>query len=236
MAHGLAAAQRQRIVHDGLERQLLAAAHLVVGGDHGHGAHVHDPLLDRLGREAAEHHAVRGADARAGLHGHHALDGHGHVDQDAITLLHALRLERVGELRDALQQFAVADLGDLAAIGLEDDGRLVLDVRAHVLVQAIGAGIEFAVGEPAEERRVAVVQHLGEGLGPDHVLARQAGPEALVVVLCLGAQRLVLLHAGDAGLGGEVCRRREDPVLHQYRFNGGCCCGAHACLSPGLAK
>lgn len=151
MAHGLAAAQRQRIVHDGLERQFLAAAHLVVGGDHGHGAHVDDAFLHRLGREAAEHHAVRGADARAGLHGHHALDGHGHVDQDAITLLHALGLERVGELRDALQQLAVADLGDLAAIGLEDDGRLVLDGRAHVLVQAVGAGIEFAIGEPAEE-------------------------------------------------------------------------------------
>src|SRR5256885_4731695 len=37
----------------------------VVGGDHGHGAHVHDPLLDRLGREAAEHHAVRGADRKS---------------------------------------------------------------------------------------------------------------------------------------------------------------------------
>jgi hypothetical protein len=56
-------------VDDGLERQLFAAAHLVVGGDHGHGARVDDALVHRLGAEAAKHHAVRGANACAGLHG-----------------------------------------------------------------------------------------------------------------------------------------------------------------------
>jgi hypothetical protein len=91
--HGLdrlAATHGQAFVDDGLERQFLAAAHLVVGGDHGHGAGVDDAFLQRLGREAAKHHAVRGADARAGLHGNHALDRHGHVDQHAVALLDAL--------------------------------------------------------------------------------------------------------------------------------------------------
>jgi hypothetical protein len=39
-----------------------------------HGAGVDHAFLQRLGREAAEHHRVRGADARAGLHGHDAFD------------------------------------------------------------------------------------------------------------------------------------------------------------------
>ncbi len=198
-ADRLAAAHGDAFVHDGLQRQLLAAAHLVVGGDHGHRARVDDALLQRLGREAAEHHAVGGADARAGLHGHHALDGHGHVDQHAVALLHALGLEGVGEAAHALQQFPVGDLRHGPVVGLEDDRGLVLDRRADVAVQAVGAGVQLAVGEPLEERGVGLVERAGEGPGPLHVLARQARPEALEITLGLGAQGLVAGHAGHAG-------------------------------------
>ena len=36
----------------------LPAAHLVVGGDDGHGAHVDNAFMQALAREAAKHHAV----------------------------------------------------------------------------------------------------------------------------------------------------------------------------------
>jgi hypothetical protein len=89
-----------RLVDDGLQRHVLAAAALLVGGDHGR-AGILDAVAQALGGEAAEHHRVGGADAGAGLHGDHAFDGHRHVDDDAVALLDALRLQRVGELADA---------------------------------------------------------------------------------------------------------------------------------------
>jgi hypothetical protein len=45
---GVAAAQGQRLVDDALQRQLLAAARLLVGGDHGHGAGVLDAVAQAL--------------------------------------------------------------------------------------------------------------------------------------------------------------------------------------------
>ena len=67
---------------------------LPVGGDDRDGAGVDDALLQALGGEAAEHHRVGRADARAGLHRDHRLDRHRHVDEDAVALLDAERLQR----------------------------------------------------------------------------------------------------------------------------------------------
>ncbi|MPM68675.1 hypothetical protein SDC9_115609 [bioreactor metagenome] len=163
---------------------------------------------------------MRGTDACTGLHGHHTLDGHGHVDQHAIALLHAARLERIGELADAGKQLFVSDLGDLAAVGFEDDGRLVLHGRAHVLVQAVGAGVEFAVGKPLKEWCIGFVERLGERLGPLNILARQSSPEALEVFFRLLAKRLVSGHTGHVGSLHKTFGRREHTVFHQHGLNG----------------
>ncbi len=216
---GIAATQRQRLVDDGLQRQLLAAAQLFVGGDHGHGAGVLDAVAQRLRREAAEHHRVRRTDARAGLHRDHALDAHRHVDDDAVALLDAARLQCVGELAGLCQQRLVADLGDLAVVGLEDDGGLVAQALFDVAVQAVVGDVELAVLEPLEERRVALVEHLGERLLPADELAGLAGPEALVVGLGLGAQLVVRLDAGDVGaLDGGFRRRIQVAGAHEVSW------------------
>ena len=172
-----------------------------------------------LGGEAAEHHAVGGADAGTGLHGNNALDGHRHVDDDAITLLDAFGLERVGELADALQHFLVGDLGDLAVVGFKDDGGLVLDRRAHVLVQAVGGGIQLAIFEPFVERRIGFVQHFGEGLGPHHVLTGQTGPETFIVFFCFVAECLIGFHALDARTFHGGFGRGKYAVFDQYGLN-----------------
>ena len=222
--HCLAAAQVQSIVDDALEGQFAATAHLVVGSDHGHGAHVHDAVLHRLGAEAAKHHAVRGANAGAGLHGHHALDGHGHVDQDAVTLLDALGLEGIGKLADAGQQLLVGDARHGAVVGLEDDDGLVLGRGADVAVQAVGRSVEFTVGKPAVKRRIALVQCLGERLVPLQLLAPQTRPVPLKIALGFCAQRLVGRHAGHTGSLHGLGRRRKNPVFYQGGLNGGRWC------------
>ena len=155
----LAAAHAERLVDHRLERDLLAAAELAVGGDHRHRAGVDDALLHALRREAAEYHRMRGADARAGLHRDHGLDRHRHVDEDAVGRLDAQRLEAVGELAHLVVQRLIGDLRHLAVIRLEDDGGLV-GLRLQVPVEAVVGGVQLAVVEPAEERRLRLVQRL----------------------------------------------------------------------------
>ena len=220
--HAVAAAHGQGFVDDGLERQLLATTQLVVGRDDGHGTRVDGALMQRLGRKAAKHHAVRGTDARTRLHGHHALNGHGHVDQYAVTLLHAACLERVGELAHTGKQLLVGDLRNGAVVSFEDDGGLVLDRRADVAIQAVGRSVQLTIGKPLVERRIGLVQRLRERPAPLQVLARQARPETLEVFLGFGAQGLVSLHAGNAGVLHRVFGRRENAVFHQDGFDRGC--------------
>ncbi len=220
-----AAAHGDAFVHDGLERQFLATPQLVVGGDHRHGACVLDALLQCLGREATEHHAVGRADARASLHGHHTLDGHGHVDDHTVTLFHATGLQSIRKLRHFAQQFLVGHLGHFAAVGFEDDGGLVFHRSAHVAVQAVVGGIEFTVFEPLEERRIRFVQRLGERLVPGERLASTPGPEAFEVIFRLGAQRVVGIHARDPGGLDSRLRGFKDTVLDQGGFDGRRRCG-----------
>ena len=76
----------------GLQRDLAAAAHALVGGDDDVGLAVLDAAGERVGREAAEHDRMDRADARAGEHGVGRLRDHRQVDGDAVALLDAARL------------------------------------------------------------------------------------------------------------------------------------------------
>ena len=193
--------------------------------------------MQALGGEAAEDHRVRGADARARLHRDHRLDRHRHVDQDALALLDAVRLERVGELADAVIELLVGDLGHLAVVGLEDDRDLVR-LRLEVPVEAVVGGVQLAVVEPLVERRVRLVEHLREGLGPQQVLAREPRPETLEVALGLVAQRLVRGHAGHVGLLHERLRRREDArlLLDGFDLRHCRCSSCRRCVPGGLRR
>ncbi|XQU70162.1 hypothetical protein OJJOAM_002893 [Cupriavidus sp. H18C1] len=217
----LAAAERQRLVGDRLQRQRLAAAHLLVGGQQRDRADVDQPLLQRLGGEAAEHDRMGGADAGAGLHRADALDRHRHVDHDAVALADAQRLQAIGQLAHARMQLAIGNPGDRAVVGLEHDRDLVGVAVLEIALQAVVRGVQLAVLEPLVERRVALVQHLGEGLGPDQLLAGMARPEAFVVALGLFAQRAVGVHAGNGCALGERFGWGEYAMLLHHRFDGG---------------
>ncbi len=206
----LAPAERERLVDDGLQRQRLAAAQLLVGRDHDDGAGTGNAVAQRLRGEAAEDHRMRRADARAGLHRDHGLDRHRHVDDDAIALGHAERLQRIGHAASPGEQFAVAHARDLAVVGLEDDGGLVAEALLDLAVEAVPGDIERAVLEPLEERCVRVVERLRERRLPAQELAREPAPEPGVVGLGLAHQLLVGGHARHMGLGRQVRRWRVD--------------------------
>jgi hypothetical protein len=216
--HLLAAAHGKGFVDHGLQRDLAAAAELAIRRHHGDGTRVNDAFLQRLRREAAEHHRVRRTDARAGLHGHHHLNRHRHVDQHAIAELDPKGFERICHAAYLAMQVAVADLRHLAVIGLEDDRDLVA-LRLQMPVETVVRGVQLAIVEPAEERRLRLIEHFAEGLRPVQRLAREACPEAFEVALGFGDELAIGLHAGDVRLLHKRGRRRENAVFLQYRFN-----------------
>ena len=56
LADAFAAAERQGFVHNRLQRQLLAAAYLVIRSDDHFGTSIIDPVTQALCRETTEHH------------------------------------------------------------------------------------------------------------------------------------------------------------------------------------
>ena len=211
----LTAAHGQTFIHNRFERQLFAAAQLVIGGDHGHRTGVLNTLLQTFCRKAAKHHRMRGANAGAGLHGHHAFDGHRHVDDHAVTFLNAHGLQGAGKLADFSVQFLIGDIDDGAVIAFKNDGFFVFGGRAQVAVQAVVGGIEMAVRKPGIKRGVGLVQHFGEGLFPAQVVTGQLGPEAFKILVGLGAHGVVSRHARNAGRLDSSRARWEDPVFNQ---------------------
>lgn len=85
----------------------------------------HDAVSQGLSAETSEHHAVRGAQARAGKHGDGCLGHHGHVERHEVSLLHAQLLHGVGHSADLPQQLLVGDLGDHSGlVAFVQDGNL----------------------------------------------------------------------------------------------------------------
>ncbi len=201
--NALATAQRQSLVDDGLQGQLLATADLVVSRDNHFGTGVVDAVAQALGGEAAKHHGMGCTDAGTRLHGGHTFDGHGDVDDHAVTFLNALRLQRIGDLAGLGQQASVADLGDFAAIGLEDDRRFVAQAFFNVSVQAVVRRVQRTVCKPLEERRIAFVQRFCERCFPADQLTGMTGPIAFVVSLGFLAQRIIGSHTGHSSVFDE---------------------------------
>ena len=75
-----------------------------------------------------------GAYAGTGLHGHHAFNGHGHVNQHAVALLNALSFERIGKLAHLGQQLFKGHTGHGTIVSFKNNGGFVLHRRAHMLV------------------------------------------------------------------------------------------------------
>ena len=126
-----------RLVGRRLEREHLAAPVAAVGGDQHLGLGVVDPVGERLRREAAEHDAVRRADAGAGEHRDRRLGDHRQVDVDPVALDDAEALERVGEALHLGVQVGVGDRAGVARLALPVDGDPVAVAGGDVAVEAV---------------------------------------------------------------------------------------------------
>ena len=138
-----------------------------------------DARRQLLGGEAAEHHRMHRADARAGEHGDDRLGDHRHVDQHPVARRNAEILEHGGERRRLVEQLAVGD-GPLG----RGDGAVVVErgliaaARLDMAVERVVAGVAAGVGEPAAiDARLRIENRLRRA-GPGD-LARRLRPKGL---------------------------------------------------------
>ena len=152
------------------------------------------------------------------MHRHHCLDRHRHINNDAITGLDTHGFKAVGEAANLVIKLLIGDLGHLAVVCLENDGDL-LRRGLEMTIKAVVRSVQLTVVKPFKERRLGLVQGLGEGLAPQQVLPGKTRPETLKVALSLVAQRLVGRHARNVCIFYKLGRRWENPRFAQNRFN-----------------
>ena len=114
-----------------------------------------------LRREAAEHHRMHGADARAGQHGDDRLRHHRHVEDDAVAFFDAEVAQHGAEQLHLGQQPAVGEgLLGIGDWGIVDQRRLVVAAGGDVAVERVVAGVADAAGEPAAVDAGVLVEYL----------------------------------------------------------------------------
>ena len=202
----------------GLERGRAAAAETGIGSDHERCAGVQHPVAQGLGGEAAEDHAVDGADAGAGQHGHRQLRDHRQIDDDPIALLDALLLEDVRELGDFFPQLPIGDrTGRLRRVTLEVVGHLVGVWPIEMTIQAVVGHIQLAALEPADLGFAeVVVLHVVPFLEPVQPFLCLLPPEGIGVVKRAPVHLFVLFHARDPGGLPELGRYVEDLLVERF--------------------
>ncbi len=203
----------ERLVGHLLERHDAAAAIAAVGRHQHLALRVVDAIAQRLAAEAAEDHAVHGADAGAGQHRNRQLRHQRHVDRDPVALGHAMRLEHVGELGDLPVEREVGQRAPLAGLAFPDEGGLVAARAADVPVDAVHAGVELAAHEPLRIGR-RPLEHRVPRPHPLQFL-REPGPEGLGI----GRRARVDLRIVHGGGGAEGRARLEAAVLAEERID-----------------
>ncbi len=170
----------ERLIDVLLERRPLPAAPSAVGGDTDLRFGIVDPIGQRLRREAAEHHRMDRADPRAREHRDRRLGHHRHVDRDAVALLDAQALERVGAAPHFVGEHLVGQDARMSPGSPSQNQRGLVAARAcQMAVETVVGGVDLAADEPLRKRQLPF-EHFAERLEPIEV-ARAFGPESFGV-------------------------------------------------------
>ncbi len=208
----------QCLFHILLQRDVLAAAHALVGGDHGAAVGIEDAVAQRVRREAAEHHRVHRPDTGAGEHGVGGLGNHRHVDADPVALFHAAALQHVSQAADVVVQLAVGDVRGFAGVVAFPDDRDLFAAAFQVAIDAVVGDVQLAALEPGGLAfpQVAVVDAV-PGLEPIEEGLGLLAPELVGVLDGLAVQALVVVVV-QVGTLADGVRHRVDADLEHGGF------------------
>ena len=208
----------EALVHSFLQRQFLATSPAGVGGDDQLGLGVVVSLGHRVGTESSEDDRVDRTDAGTREHRDRQFGDHGHVQRDPVAGFDPELFQHVGEATDLTVQVLVAEYSRVARFAFPDDRGLVLSPVFQVPVETVVGDIQLAAGEPLGVGHVSLGDLL-ERLEPIQVLPGQFAPESVRVILGPLPHLLVLLLAGDVGVGRKGLRRRELAVFLKNTLN-----------------
>ena len=148
--HHIGTVLEQGLIHVGLEWNRLAATATGIGGDHHPGAAIGNTTGQGIRGKTGKHHGMNSANAGAGKHGENGLRDHRHIDHHPVAFADTLSLERIGKLADMQVQGLVGDLPARLAgfIRFPIQGDRIA-IASQVTVDAVAAGVQFAVMKPA---------------------------------------------------------------------------------------
>jgi len=153
---GLRRDAQDRLVEQWLVRHHAARLDAARRRQHELRLRVLDALRQLRRREAAEHHRVDGADARAGEHREDGLGDHRHVEEHAVAARDAGCGERTGDARDLLLELRIREAPRCAGDGALVEERCAFAVtRGDVAVHCVVAGVERRPREPGRAQRIA---------------------------------------------------------------------------------
>ncbi len=207
----------QRLIDILFELYDLPSTPSAVRGDTDLRFGVVDPIGQRLRREAAEHHRMNRADSRAREHRDRRLRHQRHIDRDAVAVLHAEALERVGASTDFVGEHLIGQHARVAGLALPNQRGLVAARRIEMAVEAVVRRVDRATDEPLRVREIPF-ESFAERLEPMQV-ARAFGPERVGVLFGALAQRPVLVEIFDPRLSAELGGRRELAGFSQCRID-----------------
>ena len=145
---------------------------------------------------------MRRADARASEHGDRQFRTHAHVDRDAIALLHAERLQDIGELADFGEQLLISEGADFAGFAFPDDSGFVGASVLDVTVETVVGEIDLAADEPFRPRTIPL-ENFRPRLEPVQLLG-DSSPELFGIFAASLIKAFVVFEAFDVSLLAEL--------------------------------
>src|SRR5262245_64458656 len=103
---------------------------------------------ERIGREAAKHDGMNGADAGACEHRDRRLGNHRHIDGDAVAFLDAARLEHIRKAANVRVQLLISELLVLLRVIAFPKDRSLIAPLGKMTVNAVVADVQRAILEP----------------------------------------------------------------------------------------
>ena len=153
----LGPAHLQRVVHDGLERDFLALPVRDIGGEDDAGTAGRNPVPEGLCPESGEDHGVNRADSHARQHEDDRLGTRGHRERDAVALPHPEAAQGGRDPAHLVQELGVREDGPVATLVEVDQCVTVAVPLGHVMVQCVVGDVGLGAHEPAERRRIVLV-------------------------------------------------------------------------------
>ncbi len=201
---GLVLGERDRLVKQRLVMHDAAGLEPAAGGENDFWRGVVDPRRQFARGEAAEHHRMNGADARAGEHRDRRLRHHRHIKNDAVALADAEIAQHAAEHLCLGQEAMIGD-GPLHAgeRRIVDDRGLLAAPGIDMAVDGVEAGVADPVRKPAAVDAGLRVEHRLRFLKPVDVGGRFA-PKAKRIAL---PARIDFMIAARTGVHGAALQQ-----------------------------